>query len=264
MNRFREKRPAKHSRKVMQNSKTENIIGTILGAVFAAALIIVIFFTSMEITIYAEVPESFVRECEKYGALDDVGISRGDMAAVTVDMFEYLRDNRDTLEDITATINGQPDTPFFNEKECLHMADCKKLFTGGYRLRGICIAVCIVMLLAIFIMFRRNTGNALHCLASGILYGTIGFIGIFIILGACVAADFNRYFTLFHLIFFDNDLWLLDPTKDRLLMVMPEGYFMDCVRSIGIYFGIGMMILLAASILYLIYEKSCRNKVEKR
>lgn len=239
----------------MQNSKGKTTIGIILGAVFAAAFIIVMFFTSMELTIYGEMPDSFVNECEKYGALDDVRISREDMAVVTVGMFEYLRDNRDTLEDITATINGQPDTPFFNEKECLHMADCKKLFLGGYKLRGICIAVSIAMLLIIFIMFRRDIGKALHCLASGVLYGTIGFIGIFIILGTCMAANFDRYFTLFHLIFFDNDLWLLDPTKDRLLMVMPTGYFTDCVKSIAVYFGLGLAVLLALSILRLIYEK---------
>ncbi len=239
----------------MQKSSGKNIVGIILAVIFAISLIVVIFFTSMELTIYGELPDSFIRECEKYGCLEQVGISKEDMAPVTVGMFEYLRGNRESLEDITATINGQPNTPFFNEKECLHMADCKKLFSGGYRLRGICLAVCLVMLIIIFLMFRKDLLGAWHCLAVGTLYGTLGFIGLAILSGVLFATDFNRYFTLFHLIFFDNDLWLLDPAKDRLLMVMPEGYFMDCVKSIALYFGIGLSVLLIASILRLVYEK---------
>lgn len=246
----------------MQTGNHKKTPGIILSVIFVISLIIVMFFSAMEMTIYGSLPDTFLDECEKYGCLKAVGISREDMSGITVDMFEYLRDNRDTLEDITATIKGQPDTPFFNEKECLHMADCKGLFMGGYRLRGWCIAVCIAALAAVLIMFRRKLHDAIYCLATGVLYGTLGFTGLAVIIGSLVAADFNRYFVMFHLIFFDNDLWLLDPTRDRLLMVMPEGYFMDCVRSIGLYFGIGMVILLAAAILCLVYEKHRCLKTE--
>lgn len=239
----------------MQTGTGKKTAGIILSVIFVLSLIIVMFFTAMEITVYGSLPDKFLDECEKYGCLEDVGISREDMSRVTVDMFEYLRDNRDTLEDITATINGQPDTPFFNKKECLHMSDCKGLFMAGYKLRGWCIVICIVTLAAVLIMFRKKLYDAFHCLATGVFYGTLGFTGLAVIVGSLVAADFNRYFILFHLIFFDNDLWLLDPTRDRLLMVMPEGYFMDCVRSIGLYFGIGLVILLTASVLRLVYER---------
>ena len=117
-------------------------ISITLSVIFSIALILVLFLTSMDITIYGNMPDDFVDECVKYEVLDDVGISQLELTKVSEEMFEYLRGNHDTLTDITATINGVPDTPFFNEKECLHMDDCRKLFTGGYDLRRACLIIC--------------------------------------------------------------------------------------------------------------------------
>ncbi|MDO4939285.1 MAG: TIGR01906 family membrane protein [Lachnospiraceae bacterium] len=245
---------------MQKDNRSKTIWGGILGVIFAISLIVVIFFTAMDITIYGNMPESFVQECEKYDVLDDVGISREDMSEVTVEMFEYLRDNRDSLEDVTATINGQPDTPFFNEKECLHMADCKGLFLKGYGLRTACIVICIVILLILFIMFRKDLQGMWHCLAAGTFRGTIGFIVLLAAFAGLAYCYFDRMFIMFHKIFFDNDMWILDPTKDRLLMVMPTGYFIGCVKSIGLYFGIGLVILLVASSLRLSYEKKIKDR----
>jgi len=234
--------------------RSKRIIGTILSIIFAIALIIAIFFTTMDIVIYASMPENFVSECVKYDVLDDVGISEEELGAVTVDMFEYLRGNRESLADITATINGVPDTPFFNEKECLHMADCQKLFVAGYDIWKWSAIVAGVLLIVILIMFRKEIGNALHCLAVGLLIGA-GVMTVAIgTLAILVSQNFNKYFTLFHLIFFDNDLWILDVTTDRLLMIMPTGYFMDCVTQIGLIFGISILVLLILAIVRLVYE----------
>ena len=230
-------------------------ISIILSIIFAVSLIIVLFFTSMDITIYGSMPQSFVNECVKYDVLDDVGVTEEDLADVTVKMFEYLRGNREQLSDIKTTINGQPDTYFFNEKECMHMADCRRLFTAGYAIRRYCIILCIILLAVVLLINRKNIQEGWHALAVGTLSGTIGFIAVLAILGSLIAANFREYFTRFHLIFFENDLWILDPTKDRLLMIMPEGYFMDCVKSIALYFAAGLAVLLLASILKLKHDK---------
>ena len=230
-------------------------IATVLSIIFALSLIVVLFLTSLDIVIYGDMPGWFVSECVKYDTLSQVGIEEDDLAQVTTDMFEYLRNNRDSLADITATINGVPDTPYFNEKECMHMADCQKLFIAGYAIRRYCIIACVVILLVLILMFRKNISEVLHSLAVGTLAATISFTAIAAILAALIAANFNKYFTLFHLIFFDNDLWLLDPTKERLLMIMPTGYFIDCVKYIGGIFAAFLIILLVLSIVRLRIEK---------
>ena len=37
----------------------------------------------------------------------------------------------------------------------------------------------------------------------------------------------------FHLVSFSNDLWLLDPSRDMLIRMFPEGFFMDATMLIA-------------------------------
>jgi integral membrane protein (TIGR01906 family) len=39
--------------------------------------------------------------------------------------------------------------------------------------------------------------------------------------------DFGQLYTQFHFLAFTNELWLLDPTKDYLIMLIPEGFQYD-------------------------------------
>ncbi len=44
-------------------------------------------------------------------------------------------------------------------------------------------------------------------------------------LGALFA--FDQLFLQFHLLSFANDFWLLDPTRDYLIMLFPQGFWYD-------------------------------------
>jgi len=46
-------------------------------------------------------------------------------------------------------------------------------------------------------------------------------------LGLGMLLNFDRLFLQFHLISFANELWLLDPTKDYLIMLFPRGFWYD-------------------------------------
>ncbi|MBQ6582919.1 MAG: TIGR01906 family membrane protein, partial [Mogibacterium sp.] len=61
-------------------------------------------------------------------------------------------------------------------------------------------------------------------------------------LGYLASKDFTKFFTEFHHIFFDNDLWLLDPAKDNLINLLPESFFRDTALTIVLFFA-GMMIV---------------------
>ena len=75
------------------------------------------------------------------------------------------------------------------------------------------------------------------------------------------ASDFNKYFFLFYEIFFDNDLWLLDPATDLMIRMLPEGFFFDMVIRIGSIF-IGMLaILLILSMLILHRQKANKKNL---
>ena len=84
--------------------------------------------------------------------------------------------------------------------------------------------------------------RALLRLASGGL--SLAFIG-----------DFTQGFTAFHHIFFDNDLWILDPRTDLLINIVPEPFFVDTAARIGLLFGGSVLILFAACFLWLYRQK---------
>ena len=161
-------------------------------------------------------------------------------------MLDYLIDKKESLSDITSTINGKQNINFFNEREIAHMEDVKELFLSGLRIIFICIILNIILLIILFILSKKKI---LIYLANGMLLGSVVFLSILLILGFIISTDFTRYFILFHKIFFTNDLWILDPTTDRLINMVPEGFFIDTARNIGILYGIFVIFVLGGSYL---------------
>ena len=50
-------------------------------------------------------------------------------------------------------------------------------------------------------------------------------MAVLAVLGGMFVSDFTRYFTEFHHIFFNNDLWLFDPATSRLINIVPEAFW---------------------------------------
>jgi uncharacterized membrane protein len=50
----------------------------------------------------------------------------------------------------------------------------------------------------------------------------------------------------FHLISFANDFWLLDPTKDYLIMLFPQGFWSDAATIIALV-ATGLALVLAGA-----------------
>ena len=81
---------------------------------------------------------------------------------------------------------------------------------------------------------------------------------LFAILGFAIGMNFSECFTIFHEIFFDNDLWLFDARTDYMIRMLPEGFFFDMVVRIGVFFGILVILLLV------IAEIIKRGKINKK
>lgn len=214
-----------------------------IGGVFTVTLIITVLITAFEIAVYADM-SFYEKEYSKYQVKDDVNMNMEDIMIVTDEMMKYLRDNRDDLL-IQVPINGTVDY-FFNETEISHMEDVKDLFIGGIFIRWICLGIILACIL-ILIFTKVNWS---FVLARSIEVGFVIFALLTIILTAVISINFTRAFTLFHEIFFNNDLWLLDPDTDRLINILPEGFFVDTAIRIGIIFTIMILLILLLAIIY--------------
>lgn len=222
----------------------QNIIGILIGF----ATIILLFITSFEIATYGDY-SWYEKEYEKYDVLTDLEMEMPEVRKVTEEMMAYLRGNRKDLV-VETVVDGQ-EREFFNDREKAHMVDVKNLFVGGLWVRrGL-----FVLVLAAFVFLVKSQSDWLRILPRSFLIAMGSFVGITIGAGALFMTDFTKYFTIFHEIFFDNDLWLLDPATDLLIRMLPEGFFLDMMIRIGWTFVIMMGIVILISVALLITQK---------
>lgn len=224
-------------------------ICNLLGILCAFALMLTLLITSIEAVAYWT-PGYYEKEYQKYGVLEDVQMEMDDLLDVTHEMMLYLRGKRTDLH-VTAIVDGQ-EREFFNEREIAHMEDVRGLFLGGLSLRRTCLAV-IAGSLILLALLKADIKRRLPKL---ICAGTVLFFAVLSTLAAIISTDFTKYFTIFHKIFFHNDLWILDPSTDLLINIVPEPFFMDTAARIGIIYGISVLVVFVVCMLWIRHTKN--------
>ena len=209
-----------------------------LAGIFTAfCLMIILLITSVEAVVYWT-PGYFEREYTKYNVLDSLpSMTMEDLLEVTDEMMDYLKGEREDLHVVTI-MDGQ-EREFFNEREIAHMEDVQVLFLRAMSLRRACIFICVLCLGFLFL----TKAPVRRVLPPSICAGTGLFFGITAILALIISGEFTKYFVIFHHIFFDNDLWILDPATDMLINIVPEGFFMDTAARIALLFGASSAVL---------------------
>ena len=110
-------------------------------------------------------------------------------------------------------------------------------------------------------LLGKKNKKAFETIARGYLWAAGGFFGAAFLLGAIAAVNFNFFWTNFHHLFFSNNLWILDPSTDVLIQMMPTQLFYDCVIQILIIFVAAVILLAAISGAYLATRS--KNRVKK-
>ena len=131
---------------------------------------------------------------------------------------------------------GQADTPqvqilkndapaaAFNEKELQHLSDVRTLFQA-LRTAGLILAGAAAALLGGACAAGLGKGFSARTLARTVLLGWAGTLALIAALLLWSALDFNSLFVLLHRLLFSNELWLMDPQTDLIILLMPESFF---------------------------------------
>ena len=212
------------------------------AAAFTAmfCVIIAMLITSFQIAIYGDPDYRFYqKEYEKYQVTESLYMDMEDVMEVTSYMMDYLIGKEEVLS-IETEVEGRTQD-FFNEQDRLHMEDVKNLFLGGLKLRTV-----MLLLAAVLVLFLILTKADLKKMLTGAYFAALGVFAI-LIAGLLVsfAVDFTASFTVFHQIFFTNDLWMFDPAEDYMIRMLPEGFFYDMVMRIGAFCVGGLVLLFA-------------------
>ena len=199
---------------------------------FLTALSIILAILLMSLT-YNSKNINYFETFQRENNIDQVtGKSLEELSDINLNIYLYLDYGDNALLE-----------PYFNQKEILHMEDVHKLYDLAYLVMNICTTFAITSLLLSH-FFRKK-----HELFKNVLKYIFIILGIFAILAILMYFDFNRYFIIFHKIFFNNDLWLLDPRTDLMIQMMPLNFFIGICVNILKDFGLYLSLILAVIVI---------------
>lgn len=182
----------------------------------------------------------FTKSYDNYNIENITSKSTEQLNIITVDLIKYLKGigGNELLE------------AHFNEREILHMEDVQYLFHLERTVKHI--STVISFLIILYFIKKKE----ILTLAKTFFYGLFSNYILLALLGILLLLDFNKYFTYFHLIFFTNDLWILDPMTDLMIQMLPEEFFFCMAKNIGLSFFLYLAIIQVIGFLILRRDKN--------
>lgn len=229
--------------------RTEKIITFIS----AAALVVMLLLTCVSQAVFGNM-NYFRKEFEKYNVTQNIDMEMDDIMYVMDELMDYLHGDREDLEEIVTDVNGET-RDFFTEREKTHMADCKVLFDGGFAIRkGAAVVFAALTLLLVF----KKKFSLRRFLKYAALFSVIIAAGAGI-LAVAASIDFNACFIVFHKLFFNNDLWILDPAEDLIINILVEPFFADMALKIALYCAAVLAVIVITGAGIYLSDKKRRN-----
>ena len=191
----------------------------------------------------------------KYHISSVTGIAPNELEEAANGIIAYWN-SPDEYIHIVVNKNDQPFT-LFNDREVVHMKDVKSLVRLDYAALAFTGIYCILYT-GIALFWRRPRYHR-ELKVAGVGGGafTLGFLGV---IGVMAAANFDAFWTNFHLLSFANDFWQLDPTSDYLIMMFPEGFWSDAVIIVGVSAALLALLIGAGS--WLSFRLDARKKID--
>ena len=131
---------------------------------------------------------------------------------------------------------SMPDIPF-SESGAFHFEEVKNIVVGLYIFGAASLCANIIILLL------TKKQNRREILRKGAIVSLIFPIAI----GTAIALNFDRFFVLFHKVFFNNDYWMFDYRTDPVITILPEEFFMHCAIFIAFILIAGFAVLFLLS-----------------
>jgi integral membrane protein (TIGR01906 family) len=159
---------------------------------------------------------------EKYDISQVSRLSDSELDKAASGLISYFNSGEEYIS-LSVTKDGQP-FELFNQREIIHLKDVKGLIWLDYwLLLGTLVYVLAYAGVCLFWRKPRYRRRLAWGLAGG---GGLTLV-LMLALGLGTLFGFDQLFWKFHTLFFSNEFWLLDPTKDYLKMLFPNGFFYD-------------------------------------
>jgi integral membrane protein (TIGR01906 family) len=158
---------------------------------------------------------------DKYGISEVTGIDAVQLQKIAQHLIDYFNLKADSVQ-VTVTREGQQ-FDLFNEREVVHLEDVRDLVQLDFRVQLVVLVIMIACILVLWVGFKEGW----RTLVRGLFWGSVVTLSLMLFLALWAVVGFERLFILFHLVSFSNEYWILDPTRDYLIMLFPGGFFYD-------------------------------------
>ena len=174
---------------------------------------------------------------------------------------DYFNNDEEFLS-MNVAIRGIRYANIYNEIEVIHMYDVKQLVRGVYRVSEFTGAYLLGFVLVGFFIWRREF---LRPLGRFVVMGGAFTLGLVALVGVGSLGGFDRLFLLFHQISFTNDFWQLNPSRDYLIAMFPQGFFFDAtILIVGSIIVQAALLVAVPTTLKKVYRRLPLTRAEKR
>ena len=216
-------------------------IARIIVATLFIVLVPLLLITS-SVRFVINLPALYSYGFDRYNIAEYTRIERNDLIAAGAQIRDYFNnDERDLI--IRTYVGGVLVESLYNEREIHHMRDVKALVRGVYLVQMLTLLFMAVYVLGGFWLRRADFWETL---GQDVSRGGKLTLGLVVAVGLLALVGFNRLFLLFHLVSFSNDFWMLDPRRDYLIAMFPQGFFFDATMLIAFCTIAAAAVLVAA------------------
>jgi integral membrane protein (TIGR01906 family) len=175
---------------------------------------------------------------EKYNVSQATGLAEAELEKAARGLIGYFNSDEEYIS-LTVIKDGQS-FELFNQREVIHLEDVKGLIWLAY---WVLLGTLIYVLgyAGVTLFWRKHIYR--RRLAWGLVGGGSVTLALMLALGLGTLAGFDQLFLQFHLISFANMFWQLDPTRDYLIMLFPQGFWYDTTLFCASATAFGAVIL---------------------
>ena len=190
---------------------------------FFTALSLTFFIISVSVIITLNFRPLYYFDIDYFNLVENTGYSE-----------EMIRENYDTLIDYNNFFYKDdlhfPSLPM-SEQGRIHFVEVKNIFVF---IQMILLPVSLIGSVAGILSLKKQ--KPAYLLLTSVLS-----LGLPSVLGLFIALNWDRFFVLFHEIFFNNDYWIFDYDTDPVIRILPDGFFMHCAIMILLLIAIGSL-----------------------
>ena len=204
-----------------------SIIKAIAFTAFVIAIPLFLIITNLRVVV--NTPLLYSYGFDQYEIERVTGIERDDLVSAGKQIRDYFN-NEERWLNVQVPIRGGEPEHLYNTTELLHMWDVKVLIRTLYNVQ---------LIVGLYIVLFIPAGLAIaprafpRILMRLIAWGAGLTLAIVFVTGLLSLTGFSQTFYFFHVIAFTNDLWKLDPARDYLIAMFPEGFFFDATMVLA-------------------------------